>query len=61
MLTKTPGSGPEGTKQRGIPRNQRLSHKIPYLIRVGGTYRRKPRFNDKIALLRGPLTTVARS
>lgn len=27
----TPGSGPEGTKQRGIPRNQRLSHKIPSL------------------------------
>lgn len=29
-----------GYQKRWIPRNQRLSHKIPYLRRVGDTYRR---------------------
>lgn len=64
----SPGSGSEVTKQRWILRNQRLSHKIPprnwksrgHLPKESSPHR----FNDKIALLRGPLTTllnVARS
>ena len=58
----TPGSGSEVTKQRWILRNQRLSHKIPprnwksrgHLPKESSHHR----FNDKIALLRGPLTTL---